>query len=193
MTLQEILNTIKLKFPHSYENSDIIPMVNDAQRLIFRTMYKPVTATVYDLLADNPFYPVSFSPENITDVVVQGREYPYQNIKYDSQCYYYYITDDNCIGLYPTPTEDVTNGMTVFRYKEPQPLSNLSDFPELDQTWHMMLVYRPCRELAAMAMREDMVSAFIWEINELDKQFYKSIQARPHRIQDVYGVGRGAI
>jgi hypothetical protein len=192
VTLQEILNMISLKYPHGYENSDIITMLNDIQRRIFRALYKPETATTYDLIADNPFYPISFSPENIIDVVIEGTEYPYQNIKYDAQSYYYYITDDNSIGIYPTPTEDVSDGLTVFHYKEPSTLVNLSDTPELDPAWHMMLVYHVCRELAVMA-RDDMVNTFIAEINELERQFNRSRQARPHRIQDVYGVGRGAI
>lgn len=192
MTLQQILTMINLKYPHAYSNNDIITMINDAQQRIFRTMYKPQTATTYDLLQDNPFYPIGFSPESIIDVVVNGEEYPFQNIKYDSQYAYYYITDDNSIGVYPTPTEDVTDGLAVFHYKEPAELSGLSDVPELDQAWHMMLVYHPCRELAVMA-RDDMANVFTAEINELERQFYRSRQARPHRIQDVYGVGRGAI
>lgn len=191
VTLGEILNMISLRYPHSYDNADIITMINDSQRRIFRTMYKPETATTYDILADNPFYPIAFSPENIIDVVVNGKEYPYQNIKYDAQPYYYYITGDNCIGLYPTPEKDVTDGLTVFRDKEPRPLSNLGDVPDLDSAWHMLLVYHPCRELAVIA-RDNMANVFTAEINELERQFYKSRQARPHRIQDVYGVGRGA-
>jgi hypothetical protein len=184
---------IQLKCPHSYDEADIITMVDDKQKRIFRTLYKPETATTYDLLADNPFYPTSFSPENIIDVVVDGEEYPYQNIKYESQSYYYYITEDNSIGLYPTPENDVTSGLTVFHYKEPNTLSSIGDTPELDQAWHMMLVYHVCKELAMMGIREEMLAAFIAEINELERQYNRSRQARPHRIQDVYGVGRGAI
>jgi hypothetical protein len=194
MNLQQILNMIRLIYPPAaaYTDSDLFTMVNDEQTRIFRTMYKPETSVTYDILADNPFYPVSFSPENIIDVVVKGKEYPYQNIKYDAQPYYYYVTDDDCVGVYPTPTEDVTNGLTVFYYKEPNALSSPGDVPALDPAWHMMLVYHPCRRMAVIA-RDDMVKSFIAEINELDRQFYKSIQARPHQIQDVYGVGRGAV
>lgn len=192
MTLQEILTMINLKYPHAYANADIITMINDIQRRIFRTLYKPITTDTYDLMADNPFYPVTFSPENIIDVVVNGTEYPYQNIKYDAQSYFYYIEQDNTIGIYPTPTEDVTNGLMVFHYKEPSTLSSLSDIPTLDPAWHMMLVYHACRELAVMA-RDDMTNTFIAEINELERQFNRSKQARPHQIQDVYGIGRGAI
>lgn len=191
MTLQEILNKISLKYPHGYTSSDITDMINDAQRRIFRTMYKPETSTTYDLIADNPFYPVAFSPENIIDVVVNGVEYPFQNQKYDAQGQFYYITEDDSIGIYPTPTETVISGLTVFHYEEPVDLVNMTDIPTLDHVWHMLLVYHPCRELAVMA-RDDMSNTFVAEINELERQYKKSIQARQHQIQNVYNVGRGA-
>lgn len=192
MNLQDILNKIALKYPHAYDNSVIIDMVNDAERRIFRTMYKPETSTTYDLIADNPFYPVTYSPENIIDVVVNGVEYPFQNQKYDAQGYFYYITEDNSIGLYPTPTETVLSGLTVFHYEEPVDLEDMTDLPTLDVVWHMMLVYHPCRELAVMA-RDDMSNTFVAEINDLERQYKKSIQARQHQIQDVYAVGRGPL
>lgn len=199
MTLQEILRMISMKTQHSYGDVDIIAMVNDEVRIIFRTMYKQQTATTYDLLEGNPFYPISFAPESIIDVVVNGKEYPYQNIKYDAQCYYYYITetdDDIFIGIYPTPSEYVERGITVFRYQEPRELSvnNLSDTPDLDPAWHMMIVSRVCKRLASIPpINNDLLNILNAEISNLEKQFYQSRAARPHRIQDVYGVGRGAI
>lgn len=198
VTLQEILNMIEMKYPHSYDNSQVVTIINDIQRRIYRTMYRPETATAYDIIAGNPSYPVTYSPENIIDVVVNGKEYPFQNIKYDSQSYYYYITDDNSIGIYPTPTEDATGGLTVFHYKNPAALTSgdLSVTPDLDSAWHMLLVVGACRELAVIARDAqsiNMVSVFAREYNDLERQFYRSRQARPHRIQDVYGVGRGAI
>lgn len=196
VTLQEILKMISLKYPHNYGDPDIITMINDIQKRIFRTMYKLQTATVYDLLENEPFYPISFAPESIIDVVVNGKEYDYQNIKYQAQNCYYYLTEDNCIGLYPTPKECVTRGLTVFYYKEPNELSTntLDASPDLNPAWHMMLVYHVCKELAEINPdKRNMVNTYIEEINELERQFYRSRPARPHRIQDVYGIGRGAV
>ncbi|ULL14355.1 hypothetical protein DVH26_07770 [Paenibacillus sp. H1-7] len=197
MTLQEILSMISLKFPHNYADPDIITMVNDVQRRIFRTMYKPDTGTTYDLLAGNPFYPISFAPESIIDVVVNGKEYPYQNIKYNSQGCYYYVTEiegDLSIGIYPTPIADVVGGLMVFRYIEPRTLVDVDDIPDLDPVWHMLIVLNVCEELAGIdSTRSNMQNIFNAEVNKLEKQFYRSRPARPHRIQDVYGVGRGAV
>lgn len=194
MTLQEILNMILMKYPHSYESSQIVTILNDAQRRIFRTLYKPVTNASFDLMADNPFYPVFFPPESIIDVVVNGDEYPSQNIKYASPSHYYYITEDNCIGIYPTPTKDVSGGLTVFYYKEPTLLSatDLGTIPDLDAAWHMLLVNHACREISLMA-RDDMYKTFDAEITELERQYHRSNRARPHQIQDVYGVGRSPV
>jgi len=192
MNLEEIINMIALKYPHTYSVPSIIAMVNNAQQRIFRTMYKPKTAKVYDLLAGNPFYPIDFPPENIIDVVVNGKEYPHQNIQYAAQPYYYYITDETSLGIYPTPTEDVTQGLMVFHYKEPNTLSQITDVPELDPAWHMLLVYEVCKELA-MIDKDERVNLFVAEINELKRQFYTSRPSRPHQIQDVYNVGRGAV
>ena len=191
VTLQEILNMISMKFPHYYGANEIITMVNDVQRRIFRTMYKPVITSTFDLLTDNPAYPICFPPESIVSVVVNGEEYPYQNVKYDEFDRYYYILDDNSIGIFPTPTADVTSGLTVFHYKDPATLLDLDDVPDLDPAWHMLIVYHVCKNLAVMA-KDDRATAFTVEINELEWEFRQSRAARPHRIKDVYGI-RGCV
>lgn len=192
MTLQEILDNIMKKYPHSFDNSIIIGMINDIQKRLFRTIYKPDTATTYDILADNPFYPISYSPENIIDVVVNGTEYPYQNIKYDSLGRFYYITDDNSIAIYPTPTATVAGGLTVFRYKEPTVLtiSSLGIEPDFDKAWHMIIVYAVCQELAQNALDSNMVNVFTSQYNGVETEYKRSKRAKPHRILDAYGGNR---
>lgn len=193
LRLQDMLNIVAMKYPHAYDNEDIVSLINDAQARLFRTNYRVNTATTFDLYADNAFYPINFTPENIIDVVVDGKEYPYQNIKYDAQSYYYYVTNGNAIGLYPAPTKDVISGMTVLHYKEPAELSasDLSAIPEFDGAWHMIIVYYVCRHLAEIARDTDMVNNFTLEINDIENEYKRSKRAKPHRVQDVYGVGRG--
>lgn len=195
VTLGEILNMIAMKYPHSYGNAEIISIVNNVQQRFFRTIYKPETASTYDLLTDIAFYPIDFSPENIIDVVVNGREYPYQNIKYDpSTSQYYYITDGS-IGLYPTPTDDVLGGLVVFHYKEPAKLTedDLDASPEFDSAFHMMLVLATCIELAQIESDGAMLNVLMAQYGEMERQYRQSRRSRPHKIQDVYGVGRGSI
>lgn len=189
VTLQEILDSVMRKYPHSFVNADIIAIINDIQKRLFRSIYKPETATTYDLLADTPFYPIDYSPQTIIDVVVNGCEYSLQNIKYDGLSRYYYITDDNTIGLFPTPTEDATNGLTVFRYKEPTVLttSDLGIEPEFDQAWHMMIVYAVCKELAENALDANMTNVFVTQYNGLEMEYRRTKVEQPYQIQDAFG------
>lgn len=189
MTLQEALDAILERYPHSQTSDNVIKKINIVLRELFRTIYKPETSTTYDLIADNAFYPIEYSPENIIDVVVKGTEYPYQNIKYDSLDQFYYITEDNCIGLYPTPSEDVTDGLTVFRYREPSTLttSNLGEELDFDKAFHMLIVYRVCKDLAEIDFKGDMVQNFASQYNGLEREYLRSKRARPHKILDVYG------
>lgn len=191
MTLQEILDEIAERYPHALSNDSIIKKLNNAQNELFRTIYKPVTTTTYDIIADNPFYPIEYSPEALIDVVVNGKEYPFQNVEYDSLHQYYYVTEDNCIGLYPTPSEDALSGLTVFHYKEATPLStsDLSAIPDLDHAWHMLLVYRICNDVAQIALDGDMANVFATQYNGLELEYKRSKRAKPHKTHDVYRAG----
>jgi hypothetical protein len=195
VTLQEILDAIAERYPHSLTNDNIIKKLNIAQQQLFRTIYKPITSTSYDIIADNPFYPIDYTPESLVDVVVNGEEYPFQNIEYDSNTEkFYYITDDNCMGLYPTPLEDAAGGLTVFHYKEPAELSEstLTTIPDFDKAWHMLLVYRVCNDIAQIALDGEMANMFATQYNGLEEEYKRSKRAKPHKTKDVYGVNWGA-
>lgn len=192
MTLGEIINMISMKYPHSYGESYVITMINDIQQRLFRTMFKLPTVATFDLLAGEPAYPIDFSADGIVSVVADGADYPNQNIKYTAQDRYYYVMDGSAVIIYPTPDEDVTEGLKVIHYKEPATLSGPTDTPEMDKAWHMLLVNYVCRDLAEIEGKDGQVRYFTSQISELERQYYRSKQARPHRILDVYDVGRGA-
>jgi hypothetical protein len=194
VTLQEILDAIAERYPHSLSVDSVIKKIDISQKELFRTIYKPITSTTYDLIADNPFYPIDYTPEAIIDVVVNGTEYEYQNIAYASLGQFYYITDDDCIGLYPTPLEDDVSGLTVFHYKEPAPLSaaNTGVIPDFDAGFHMLLVYRVCNDIAQIALDGDMANVFATQYNGLELEYKRSKRAKPHKTKDVYGVGWGS-
>lgn len=190
MKLGEILNMIAMKYAHSYAHKEIVTMINDVQRRIFRTLYKLEVIKAMDLVAGKPLYVIDFPPDNIISVIVNGREYPYQHIKYESSGCYYYITNDNLLGIYPTPNKSVTNGLTVFHYKVPKVLDeyDLDKEPDLDSAWHELIVYHVCRKLAENARDNEMTAAFTLSIDELENEFGRSKRAKPHPIKDVYGI-----
>lgn len=190
MTLQEILNEIKQKYTHGLTDGDIITKINTIQKELFRTIYKPIVTTQYDLIADNPFYSITYSPSKVIDIVVDGDEYVSINIKGKADTNFYWFTDDDCIGLYPTPEKDIPDGLTVFRYKEPAVLTsgNLAAQPDFDHDFHMILVYRVCKQLAENYRDFDIVNGFISQLNGLLDDFNKGKQEPDYRqIQDVYG------
>ncbi|WP_308636108.1 phage adaptor protein [Paenibacillus silvisoli] len=189
MTLQEILDAIAERYPHSFSNDNIIKKINIVLQQMYRTMYRSQAADVYDLFAENPFYPIEYSPETIIDVVVNGEEYPFQNVRYDSQERYYYIIEDNVLALYPTPTEDVVSGLVVLHYKEPETLTtdDLTVSPSFDSAWHMLIVYRICKDLAEIALDGNMVNVFAAAYNALETEYKRTKRSDPHQISDVYG------
>lgn len=188
MNVQEILDEIMEKYPHPLTETNIISKINTLQKELFRTIYKPIVSTQYDIIADNPFYTVTFSPSKIIDVVVDGEEYESINIKGKAPTKWYWITDDNCIGLYPTPTEDIPDGLTVFRYKEPAVLTSATDTPDFDHDFHMIIVYRICKQLAENYKEYDIANGFVSQLNSLLEDFNKGKQDPDYRqIQDAYG------
>lgn len=195
MTLQEILDEIAERYPHALQPSSIVNKINYLQAELFR-LYQPiygVTFTTYDIIQDNPFYPIEFAPENLVEVVVNGENYDKQSIRYDAADHYYYLTEDNCIGLYPTPSADSISGLTAFHYKEPALLSasNLGATPDFDRAWHMLFVYHVCHSLAAISRDGEMAAEFAAQYNSLEQDYKRVKRAKPHKIKDVYGAGWG--
>lgn len=185
MTVEEILDAIAFKYPHSYANGDIIKIINRVQKELFRTLFKPETATQFDLIAENPFYTIDIPLQRIIEVVVDGEEYPQVNIRDKSLRRFYYKTEENAIGIYPTPTEDVDGGLVVFHFMDPKVLteSDLGVEPEFDSAWHMMIVYRVCVELAEAARDTDMITGFITQVNGLESEYYRDFTFEPSQIQ----------
>lgn len=184
MTIEEILEAVSFKYNHAFSDNDLIKVINRIQKELFRKLFKPETSSIYNLVADNPFYSIDFSPQNIIKVVVGGTEYPLKTLSESATSRFYYITDSN-VGIYPTPTESQTSGLVIFRYKEPQKLTT-SDMllePEFDSTWHMLIVYRICKELAESAMDPDMGNYFIGQINSLEEEYRGSTHMAASEIQ----------
>lgn len=183
MNVQEILDTVAFKYPHAYTNGDIIKIINRVQKELFRTLFKSETATVYDLIANNPYYPLDYSPQNIIDVVINGVEYKLKSARATSR--FYYVLGNNTTGIFPTPTEDAVSAMMIRHYQEPTALTedDLDEEPEFDNAWHMLLVYRICKELAENAVDPGMGNYFIGQINSMEEEFRSSTHLPSSEIQ----------
>jgi hypothetical protein len=148
--------------------------------------------TQYDLLANVFSYPMPVARSNIIDVLVNGCELPYFGVKRQAKDPFYYITDRDELGIFPTPEEDVADGLIIFHYREPFKLSeaNMSLQPELDGDYHMLLVYGALAQIAEGFDDINMVNNFTAKYNGLLDEFRKVNNETPDYpvIEDIMGV-----
>jgi len=192
VNLQEILNEIAEKYPHGLSNDSVIRKINLVQNELFRTIFKVKTMAIYNLQKDVFAYSLPFPRTNLSDVVVEGREYIYQDSKKGSNIPFYYFVGNDGLGLYPTPDKDVVNGLSLFYYLYPTQLSesDLSAVPELDQDFHLLLVYGALVQICEAFNDVAMVNNYTNKYNGLIKEFQKADDETPDYpvIEDVMGV-----
>lgn len=173
MTLQEILDEIAEKYPHGLSNDSVIRKINQVQNELYRTTFREKTMSIYNLQKDVFAYSLPFPRSNLSDVVVEGQEYMYQDSKKESNVPFYYFIGKTGLGLYPTPDKDVPEGLSLFYYRYPDQLSSsaLDVVPDLDQDFHMLLVYGSLVQIAEnyndVAMVNNYTSKYNGIIEEL--------------------------
>lgn len=177
MTLQEIINMADRKYPNALTTAQKVSILNEFQRQLFRTIYKKETATTWDIVTDQYLYPLHFNKGKVIDITVKGsdgyNDYDYEaNADSETDSPYYYLYE-NSIALYPTPTANVTAGLMVLHYVEPNELlsSALTETPDFDKDFHMILVYGLLIEMAEDDQRIDMVNGFTSKYNGLLEEF----------------------
>lgn len=192
MTLQEILNEIAEKYPHDLSNDSVILKINNIQQELFRTTFRINTMTQYDIFKDVFAYPLPATRSNIIDVLVNDQEYSYQDVKKGATVPFYYFTDGNELGIYPTPDEDSEGGLIVFHYREAKKLSSVdtSVEPELDRDFHMLLVYGALAQICEVFQDTAMINNYTAKYNGLIEEFNKVNDETPDYpvIEDVMGV-----
>lgn len=190
MNVQQILDEIQEKYPHSLSDASVMRKLDEIQKELFRTIYKPVVIDVYDIISDSEFYTLGYSNTKVIDVSVNGVEYTEANIKgaSPSSGQFYYFIGDTVLGLYPTPTTDITDGLVITRYKVPQLLETTASIPDFDYEFHMMLVYYACKIIAENYKDFDTANGFMSQYQALLKSFNMSKQqTQDYYIQNVYG------
>lgn len=192
MTLQEILEEISEKYPHSLSNDSVIRKINQVQNELFRTIFRVKTMAIYNLQKGVFAYNLPFPRTNLSDVVVQGQEYLYQDSKKESNIPFYYFIGKQGIGIYPTPDKDIEQGLAFFYYDSPSQLteSDLSVVPDLDKDFHLLLVYGALVQITESYNDVTMVNNFTSKYNGLITEFHKANDETPDYpvIEDVMGV-----
>lgn len=165
MTLNEIIAEIDEKCPNSLIVDSKVRKINKLQKKMFRTIVKNTVGTTFNLIKDQAQYLLTCHPNAIRELIVDHKMYTYRQIEAEAIGEFFYILKGNggyYIGLYPTPTEDKVNGMTIFHYESPTELtsSNLGATPDLEPAFHDALVYGVCQEIAEIEQRYDKAAAF---------------------------------
>lgn len=192
MTLQEILDEIKEKYPHNMSNDSVIRKINLIQNELFRTTFRVKTMRIFNLQKDVFAYTLPFPRSDLSDVVVEGKEYIYQDSKKESNIPFYYFIGKTGLGIYPTPEKDVEEGLALFYYDSPAQLtsSDLTVVPDLDKDFHLILVYGALVQIAEAYNDVSMVNNFTSKYNGLITEFHKANDETPDYpvIEDVMGV-----
>ncbi|KRE33293.1 hypothetical protein [Paenibacillus sp. Soil724D2] len=190
MNVQQILDEIQEKYPHGLSDASVMRKLDEIQKELFRTIYKPVVIDVMDIVNDSEFYILGYSNTKVIDVTVNGVEYTEANVKgvSPSSNQFYWFVGDSVLGLYPTPTTDITDGLMITRYKVPQILTSVANIPDFDPDFHMMLVYYACKIIAENYKDFDTANGFFTQYKASLKSFNMSKQAtQDYSIQNVYG------
>lgn len=192
MKLQEILEEIAEKYPHGLSNDSVIRKINNVQNELFRTTFRQNTMAIYNLQEGVFAYTLPFPKSNLTDVVVNGQEYIYQDSKKASNIPFYYFIGKTGLGIYPTPDKDLEEGLALFYNVYPDQLSDtdLTVVPDLDNDFHQLLVYGALVQIAETFADVAMVNNFASRYNGLIKEFQRVDDETPDYpvIEDVMGV-----
>lgn len=176
LTAQEILDEADEKYPNALTPASKVRKLNVLQGELFRTVLRKETSTTYGIVTDSAFYPLDFGVSKILNVLVDGEEYDHESIEdREAESPYYYMYE-NSVVLYPTPTEDVTAGLLLVHYFEPDIIleSSLDVIPDFDPDFHMVLVYGLCVAMAEADQRYDLVNGFTIKYNGLLKDYKKA-------------------
>lgn len=192
MNLKEILGEIAEKYPHGLPNESVIRKINLVQNELFRTTFRVRTMAIFNLQKDVFAYTLPFPQTNLIEVVVEGKEINYQDYRQKSNKPFYYFVGTKGIGLYPTPKEDVPNGLSLFYFRYPAQLSEtkLDSVPELDPDFHMLLVYGALVHITESFSDAAMVNNFVGRYNGILQEFKDATNETPKGliIEDVMGV-----
>lgn len=191
VNVQEILDEISEKYPHSLTNASVIRKINQVQNELFRNVCRAKSISIFNLDENVFAYELPFPRTSILSVVINGTEYTYQDTKHQANIPFYYFVGSNGLGIYPTPTETIVDGLTLSYYLSPTPLvsTSLNAVPELDKDFHLLLVYGALVQICESYNDIAMVNNYTAKYNGTLEEFYKSNDETPDYliIEDVYG------
>lgn len=97
-------------------------------------------------------YPIPCPITAIEMVLVGGTEYLLRDVNESEAGQFYYYMDGS-IGIYPSPEQDIQDGLMVFHYKVPRRLglNDMNAEPDLDPDYRMLLVWGVAKDVTENA------------------------------------------
>lgn len=180
MTVQEMLDELLLKYPHSYNNTQVVNRMDRLQKRIFRNLntlgYDFYTTTLSTSLGDYTYLSSSYQKYQIRRLLIDGIEYPYWTPEEDKPARFWFFMNNN-IYIFPDSVGKSID-VEIWSYVKPTTLSSgsLSATPELLSDYHMLLVYGVAKEIAEDMRDGSMATAFAVAYNDLENEMMQSYQ-----------------
>lgn len=180
MTVQEMLDELLLKYPHSYTNAQVVSRMDRLQKRIFRNLntlaYDFYSPTLSTSMGDYTYLSSSYENYQIRRLLIDGIEYPYWTPEEDKPARFWFYMNSN-IYIYPKSIGKSID-VEIWYYVKPTALSaaSLNATPELLSDYHMMLVYGVAKEIAEDMRDGSMATSFAVSYNDLENEMMQSYQ-----------------
>lgn len=178
MTVQEMLDELQLKYPHSYTNAQVVNRMDRLQKRIFRQLNTYDKTQMNLQGAGNDTLNASgIKPRTIRKFTIDNIEYPFWRPEEEKPVRYYYYSSTSTIKYFP-PTSTAGMILDLWYYVTPTTLSanTLGATPDLDSDYHMLLVYGVAKEIAEDLRDGSMATAFAVAYNDLYNEMQQGYQ-----------------
>ena len=201
MLVSELITFIDRKYSNSESSANKILDIDAIHKRIFMKLSrlsnnytKHTDVTIADQLVCN--FPADCSPENVISIQVsdlageEWTEYKYAGLKdYISSGYYWTTDTAGTYALLDYGEVIATNdlGIIIYYYKTPATISLVTNTPELDSLYHLILAYQEISDLASQGHNPDAEIADFWQrkadelFAEAKDDLYEKNNSKPKR------------
>jgi hypothetical protein len=193
LTTQQIMNEAKLLVPPSADITDeqMILKLNQIQRKLYRELPLPDKIERFTSTKGIPFYtlPPDCPEDRIKNVLVDGQNYSKSSNQGEVQSTPFFTVAMNKLYLYPNPD----NAVNIYLYYRPRyrdlSLNKPTEYPELPEDYHELLVFGLAQWVASILRDIDMVNNMQSEYDALlrdAKGQFKQLTPKRVAIKEVW-------
>lgn len=176
MTVQEILDRIKLEIDHELTNQQVISKLNEISKVLFRRF--PVPDKFYKFMTTTiPYYdlPNDCSEDRIKNVIIDDIEYKKVAPEDQNPPYNFCMVLAEKLFIRPNPVDKVAMLYYKPRHAELS-ATRLSEVPTFPEDYHDVLVYGGAKWIAGTQRDVDLVNNFQREYDEILKDIERNLR-----------------